>query len=282
MIKIIADTTSCLSVQDAARLGIAIIPQIIVIGEKTFRDDIEMNAIEFLRQQKSSSILPKTAAPPPALYTPLYKEFSDQGDTIIVIAPSAQVSGTVRGAQVAAQDFPGKDIRVVDTQLIAGSLAAVVIKAKEWADQGCSADEIVQRVLEMSSRHRIYFAVDTLEFLYKGGRIGAAAALFGSLLQMKPILTFHDGRVEPFERQHTHRKAIARLSQVVLEQCPPGSESMLNVMHGDAEAEARAFVSDLSPQLNISADSVPIYDLTPAILTHSGPGVLAVSFFVKN
>jgi DegV family protein with EDD domain len=224
--------------------------------------------------------LPKTAAPPPALYAPIYKELTDAGHTVIVLAPSAQVSGTVRGAQVAAQDFPGKDIRVVDTQLVAGGLGALVIKAKQWADQGMEADEIIQRVLELSSRHRIYFAVDTLEFLYKGGRIGAAAALFGSILQMKPILTFREGHVEPFERQHTHRKAVARLCEVVMEQCPPGPESMLNFMHGDAEQEARQIAADLALKLKIPFDTIPIYDLTPAILTHSGPGVLCASFFV--
>ena len=281
MVKIIADTTSCLSIQDAARLGVYYIPQIIVIGEKTYRDDTEMDAREFLRQQKTSPILPKTAAPPPALYTPIYKELTDAGHTVIVLAPSAQVSGTVRGAQVAAQDFPGKDIRVVDTQLVAGGLGAVVIKAKEWADRGLEADEIIQRVLEMSSRHRIYFAVDTLEFLYKGGRIGAASALIGSILQMKPILTFREGHVEPFERQHTHRKAVARLCEVVLNECPTGPESMFNFMHGDAEEEARQIVAELAPKLLIPVASVPIYDLTPAILTHSGPGVLCASFFVK-
>ena len=282
MIKIIADTTSCLSVSDAARLGISYIPQIIVIGEKTYRDDTEMNAREFLRQQKSSAVLPKTAAPPPALYTPLYKEFTEAGHTVIILAPSAQVSGTVRGAQVAAQDFPGKDIRVVDTQLVAGGLGAVVIQAKKWADQGLSADEVIERVLEISSRHRVYFAVDTLEYLYKGGRIGAASALFGSLLQMKPILTFRDGHVEPYERKHTHRKAVARLLEIVLEQCPPGPNSFLNLMHGDAEDEAVAIAAELAPKLHIQTTSIPIYDLTPAILTHSGPGVLCASFFVNN
>jgi len=149
------------------------------------------------------------------------------------------------------------------------------------ADQGMEADEIIQRVLEMSSRHRIYFAVDTLEFLYKGGRIGAASALIGSILQMKPILTFREGHVEPFERQHTHRKAVARLCEVVLNECPTGPESMFNFMHGDAEEEARQIVAELAPKLLIPVASVPIYDLTPAILTHSGPGVLCASFFVK-
>jgi DegV family protein with EDD domain len=281
MVKIIADTISCLPIQEAAKRGIYYIPQIIVFGEQTYRDDTEMNSIEFLRRQKVSPVLPKTAAPPPALYKPIYQELTDQGHTVLVIAPSSQISGTVRGATVAANDFPGKDIRVIDTKLVAGGLGAVVIKAKEWADQGMEADEIISRVMEMSARHRIYFAVDTLEFLYKGGRIGAASALVGSLLQMKPILTFREGTVQPFERHHTHRKAIARIQEIVQQECPMGPDSCINFMHGDAEEEARTVAKSLAPLLNIPESSIPIYDLTPAILTHSGPGVIAVSFFVK-
>ena len=281
MVKIIADTISCLPVQEAAKRGIYYIPQIIVFGEQTYRDDTEMNSIEFLRRQKVSPVLPKTAAPPPALYKPIYQELTDQGHTVLVIAPSSQISGTVRGATVAANDFPAKDIRVIDTKLVGGGLGAVVIKAKEWADQGLDADEIIRRVMEMSHRHRIYFAVDTLEFLYKGGRIGAASALVGSLLQMKPILTFREGTVQPFERQHTHRKAIARIQEIVQQECPMGPDSFINFMHGNAEEEARTVAKSLAPLLNIPESTIPIYDLTPAILTHSGPGVIAVSFFVK-
>lgn len=281
MVKIVADTISCLTLEEAAERGIYYIPQIIVIGEQSYRDDTEMNSKEFLRRQKTSPVLPKTAAPPPALYQSIYKELTDQGHTVLVIAPSSQISGTVRGASVAAQDFPGKDIRVIDTRLVGGGLGAAVIKAKEWADMGLDADEIVRRVMELSARHRIYFAVDTLEFLYKGGRIGAASALVGSLLQMKPILTFRDGTVQPFERQHTRRKALARIQEIVQQECPQGPDSLINFMHGDAEEEARLIIKNLAPLLNIPEQSVPVYDLTPAILTHSGPGVIAVSFFVK-
>jgi len=281
MVKIVADTISCLSVQEAAARGIYYIPQIVVIGEETYRDDTEMNSLEFLRRQKTSPVLPKTAAPPPALYQPVYQQLTDQGHTVLVIAPSAQISGTVRGATVAAQDFPGKDIRVIDTQLVAGGLGAVVLKAKEWADQSLDADEIVRRVMEMSARHRIYFAVDTLEFLYRGGRIGAASAMVGSLLQLKPILTFRNGTVQPFERQHTRRKAIARMQEIVLQECPKGPDNLISFMHGDAEAETRSLANTLAPLLEIPVASIPIYHLTPAILTHSGPGVIAVSFFIK-
>jgi DegV family protein with EDD domain len=281
MVKIIADTTSCLTLQQAQALGIYYLPQIIVIGDQSFRDDTELTPLEFLRKQKSSPVLPKTAAPPPALYNPIFQEIIASGHTALVLTPSAQVSGTFRSAEVAAQDFPGADIRLVDTQIIAGGLGAVVLKANEWAQQGMGVEEIIARVTEMSARHQVYFVVDTLEYLYKGGRIGAAAALVGSLLQMKPILCFKEGHIAPFERQHTHRKAVARLKEVILDLCPPGAENFLCFMHGDAETETNEIVREIAPKLNVPAESIPVYDLTAAILTHAGPGVLAVSFFTR-
>jgi DegV family protein with EDD domain len=282
MVKIIADTTSCLTLQQAKACGIYYLPQIIVIGNQSFRDDTEITPVEFLRKQKASSTLPKTAAPPPALYNPIFEEIITAGDTALVLTPSAQVSGTFRSAEVAAQDFPGADIRVIDTQIIAGGLGAVVLKAKQWADEGLGPDEIIARVMELSARHRVYFVVDTLEYLYKGGRIGAAAALVGSLLQMKPILSFHEGHIVPVERQHTHRKAVVRLKDIIQEECPQGQEGLISFMHGDAETEAIEIAHEMAPKLNLTFESIPIYDLTAAILTHAGPGVLAVSFFIKQ
>jgi DegV family protein with EDD domain len=281
MVKIVADTTSCLSLHQVKARGIYYLPQIIIVGEQTFRDDTEITPIEFLRKQKESPVLPKTAAPPPAFYNPIYQEIAAAGDTALVLAPSAQVSGTFRSAEVAAQDYPGVDIRVIDTHIVAGGLGSVVLKAQDWADQGMSADDITAKVIELCARHRVYIVVDTLEYLYKGGRIGAAAALFGSLLQTKPILSFKEGHIVPFERQQTHRKAVARFKEVILKQCPPGAESLLCFMHGDAEDEAIRISQELAPKLSIPVESVPIYDVTAAILTHVGPGVLAVSFFTQ-
>lgn len=281
MIRIIGDTTSCLPPAEAEKLGIAYLPQIIVFGEETYRDDSEMDPRTFLKRQRISSVLPKTAAPPPALYTPFYQRYADQGDTMIVLCPSAQVSGTYRGATIAAQDFPDADIRVLDTNLIAGGLGSVLIQAQRWAQEGVDADKIVENVNEMCPRDRVYFMVDTLEYLYKGGRIGAAKALFGSLLQMKPILTFRDGQIKPFDSQRTQRKALARLREVTLAECPHDANAFLCIMHGDAEAVALELANDLGAELGIPAADIPIYDLTPAILVHSGPGVIAVSYFIQ-
>lgn len=280
MIKIVADTTSCLPVSLAKSLGIYYIPQEIVIGEETYRDDTQMNATEFLQRQRTSPILPKTSAPGPIYYEPVYREIAENNDTAIVLAPSAQVSGTFRGATVGAQDFPGADIRIVDTQLVAGGLGALVLEANRWAHDGLSAEKIIEKAKEMVSRHRVYFLVDTLHYLHKGGRIGTASHLLGSLLQMKPILMLKDGQVASFESQRTHKRALSRLKEIVLNECPDGPQSFLNIMHGDSLEVAQTLSQELSDQLHIPINQIPIYDLTPAILVHSGPGVIGVSYFV--
>jgi len=279
MIKIITDTTSGLPLELAQAHDIPVLPQIIIFGEETYRDDTGMDTRMFLQKLRASPTLPKTAAPPPALYNPIFERLLAEGyRTIICLHPSSELSGTVRSALTAAQDFPGADIRVVDTRTVAAPLATVVLLAARWAREGVDADTIIARVQDMLARQRVYFVVDTLEYLHRGGRIGGAQALLGGLLQVKPILTLRDGRVEPFEQQRTQRRALARLRELVLEECPPTPESYLAVMHADAEATARELADDFAAQLGIP--DIPIYELPPAIVTHAGPGVLAVSYFV--
>jgi DegV family protein with EDD domain len=280
MVTIIADTTCNLPREEARKLGIPFLPQIIIFGEESYRDDTEIDTQTFLKKLKASSTLPKTAAPPPALYTPIYKELIEKGDTIIVITPSAELSGTMRSAMVAAQDFPGADIRVIDTRTIAGGLTSIVLCAVKWAKEGLDANEIEKRVRDLIKRQRIYFLVDTLEYLFKGGRIGGAQALFGSILQVKPILTLRDGKTESVETQRTKHKALARFNEIILSECPKGTDAMLAVNHADAEKEANELASFFAKALGIKVEDIPIYELPPAIVVHAGPGVIAVNFFV--
>ncbi|MEZ0395857.1 MAG: DegV family protein [Anaerolineales bacterium] len=278
MVKIVADTTSGLPLDLADRLGIAMIPQIVIFGEESYRDDTELDTGTFLRKLRASAALPKTAAPPPALYNPIYEEAARRGDSVVVVAPSSKVSGTVRAASVAAQDFPNLEVHVVDSQTIAGNLASLVLLAHEWAGSGLEAAAIVARLNEWIPRGRIFFLVDTLEYLQKGGRIGGAKALLGEMLQIKPILTIRAGQVEAFEQQRTKRRAVARLIEIVEEQCPPSAaDSRLCVMQIEAEEEARALAADLGSRIGLA--DIPIYQLPPAIAVHAGPGVIAVGFF---
>jgi DegV family protein with EDD domain len=146
MIKIIADTLSNISPAEALALGVEYIPQIIVFGEETYRYDTEMDAVTFMQRLRASQVLPKTAAPPPAFYSPIFAKGADQGTTMIVVAPTAELSGTFRSATVAAQDFPNADIRIIDTRLLAGGLGAVVKQAVKWANAGLSPEVVVEKI----------------------------------------------------------------------------------------------------------------------------------------
>lgn len=277
MIQIITDTTAVLSKEDIERYGLIVIPQVIHIDEETYLEGIEIDVPQFLAKLKTAKNLPKTAAPPPELFTKEFARFTDQNTTILCIHPSSEVSGTVRSATVAAQDFPHLDIRVIDTRLIASPLATLVLLAAQWAQEGIPADEIVSRIHEMIPRCHVFFMVDTLEYLAKGGRIGGAAALLGSVLQIKPILTFKDGRVEPYEKERTYRRAFERMIEITVERIDKEKETYLSVMHAGVEEQARLLAQRLSTQLSIP--NIPIYEMPPAIITHGGPGILGIAFF---
>ena len=277
VVRIVTDTTACLPSEIAGKYQIPIIPQIINFGDKSYLEGIEIDQETFLKRLKTEAELPKTAAPPPELFAQEFRRLVPLGETILCIHPSAEVSGTVRSATVAAREFPQADIRVIDTRLIAGPLAKMVELAAVWAASGEDADTIEARLKELTPRCQIYFLVATLEYLIKGGRIGGASALLGSVLQIKPILCLKDGRVETFEKARTHKRALARLMEIVVGNLPQGEQSHLIVMHADVPDQAHQFAAELKALLNLS--DIPVSVLPPAIVVHAGPGVLAVSFF---
>ncbi|MDK2980043.1 MAG: hypothetical protein PWQ55_390 [Chloroflexota bacterium] len=280
MTHLIADTLSCLSVEDATALGLAYLPQIIIFGDESYRDDTEMDSDTFIERLKKSSTLPKTSAPYPSLYDPHLKELTKKDEPILIICPSKQMSGTVRSAEVAVADYPKADIRIIDTNTLGSALGSIVKKAVEWQRSGLSADEIEQHIKDISKRSRTFFLVDTLEYLHKGGRIGAAEALFGSMLQMKPILGIHDGQIEAVTTERTRKKAMSKFIEMIAEQCPQGEEGCVVIEHGGVPDQADLLADQLKEVLNVK--NVPITFLPPAILVHGGPGVLGVSFFAKE
>ncbi len=277
MIHIVTDTTSGLPAALARQYDIPVIPQVIMFGDQSYLEGVEIDHAAFLSRLRTSKTLPKTAAPPPGLFVDVFRARARPGDTVLCIHPSAELSGTVRSALTAAADFPGLDIRVVDTRTIASPLAALALVAARWAAQGEDADTIMAGLQAMIPRSHVYFLVDTLEYLQKGGRIGGAAALIGSVLQVKPILELREGRVEPLERERTQRKALARLKELALAGAARGPESHLGVLHAGAPDAAQSLADDLGRQLAVP--DVMIMELTPAIVTHAGPGVLGVGFF---
>jgi DegV family protein with EDD domain len=280
MAKIITDTTAGLPDEVAERYNIPVIPQVIIFGSDSYLEGQEIDHATFMEQLKRSSELPKTSAPAPELFVEAFGRLVPQGEPILCIHPSSELSGTVRSATVAAANFPDADIRVIDTRVIGSPLATLVTLAAEWNAGGVNADAIEARIRDLVPRCRIYFLVATLEYLARGGRIGGAAALLGSVLQVKPILTVRDGQADQLERTRTHKRAVARLKELVLEQIPGDGSGHLSVMHASALDEAQALADDLRARLDLPP--VPILDVPPAIVTHAGPGVLAVAFFVAG
>ena len=277
MTIIVADTTCGLPRDLLARREIPLIPQIVMFGEESFHDDRELDTALFLQKLKAAKDLPKTAAPEPPLYYPIFEKARNQKESVVIVAPTGKASGTVRSAQTAAQEFPDVDIRVVDTQTISCNLGSLVLLADDMAKAGSSADEIVAKLEDMIPRGKIFFLVDTLEYLAKGGRIGGAKRLVAELLEIKPILQIKDGQVEPFEQQRTKKRALARLVDVAAEQCPGGESAYLCVLQVEAEKEAEALVAELKSRVNVP--EIPIYELPPAIVVHAGPRAMGIGFF---
>jgi len=277
MVQIITDTTSCLPIDFANKYHIPVIPQVINFGNESFYEGVNLDNAGFMARLVKSNELPKTAAPPPELFSKEFLRLAPLNEPILCIHPSAEVSGTVRSAIIAAQEFPNVDIRVIDTRVVGSPLCTMVQLAAEWAAEGCDADTIESRLKHMSAHCQVYFLVATLEYLQRGGRIGGAQALLGSVLQIRPILCLNNGSVDRFESERTHKRALNRLKEIVVEKCPSDGGAYLSVMHAGVPEEAQELANELGKLVN--QPNVLICDVPPAIVTHGGPGILAASFF---
>jgi DegV family protein with EDD domain len=279
-IHIITDTLSGLPQEIAQSYHIPVIPQVIIFGDKSYYEGVDIDNPTFMKMLMDSRELPKTAAPPPELFIHEFERLVPTGETILCIHPSSEISGTVRSALMAAKEFPAADIRVIDTRTIGSPLATMVQLAAEWASQEQDANAIFNRITQMIPRNRIYFLVDTLEYLAKGGRIGGATALLGTVLKIKPILSLKDGRVDQFEKERTQKRAIQRIIELVKLQAARDGEAYISVMHAAVPEFADEFAQMLCGEFHL--DSLPILDVPPAIITHGGPGILAAAFFTDE
>lgn len=279
MVHIVADTISSIPVEEAKRLKLPYLPQIIIFGEESYKDDSEIDSSTFLQKLRTSKELPKTAAPYPALYNPIFEELGKTKEPILVICPPATVSGTVRSVEIAKNDFPNTEIHILDTSILGAGLGSLVRSALLWAQKGDSVETIITKVKEMATRNRTYFLLDTLEYLRRGGRIGAAKALVGGILQMKPLLAFRNSQVEPVESQRTKSKAIKSLIDLVQRECPQSEEAHFCIQEGGEKEEAAELANKIGKLMGFK--NIPMYTVPPAILVHGGPGVIGVSYFVE-
>lgn len=275
-IAIVTDSTSDLSAAEEERYGVAIVPLYVLFGEETFRDRLDITPGQFYEKLSHSSVLPTTSQPSQGDFEKSFGTLLQSHDAVIGLFISGDLSGTVRAAEAAAAGFPEGAVTVVDTRLTSGALALVVLEAVRMARSGAGVGEIVRRVESMKDNVRAYFVLDSLEHLRRGGRIGGAAALVGSILQIKPVLVLRDGRIDVFEKVRTSRRAIERILDEFEREARDRSSVNAVVVHGAAALRAeelRMMARDRVPHARIQ-----VQQLGPIVGVHAGPGVLALIY----
>ena len=274
MIRIVTDSSCDLPDDVIERHRITVVPLTIRFGTEEFVDREQLSKDEFWRRLLEGTVLPETAAPSVGRFQEAFRHLSDEGaDGIVVICISSKISATHQAAVLAADQFRGGvPIRVIDSELVSAALGLVAIEAAELAATGVGIDPVESVARNAADASNIYATLDTLEFLKRGGRIGGAAAFFGTLLDVKPIIMFKDGAVEAAGRVRTRRKALA----AVVEHVAALGDRIrsFGVIHSDP-----ADLDEFLAALRVVRDEAPlIARLGPVVGTHAGPGVAGVVY----
>ena len=270
-VGIVTDSSCDLRGPEVAELGIEIVPLTIRFGDDEFVDREELSVEEFYRRMAASDRLPETAAAAPGRFVQAFKRRLDDGcDAVVCVTLSGGVSATIQSARTAAE-IEG-DIHIVDSRSLTAGLGTMVLAAAAMAADGASAGAITDAVTEMRDRSRLYGALDTLENLKKGGRIGGAQAMLGSMLSIKPLIKLQDGEVAEAGRQRTRRKALAWLCDTLR---ADGPVEKLAVMHGEA-ADLDSFLEMLEPV--VDPEAVRVEKIGPVVGAHAGPGVMGITY----
>jgi len=273
-VKIITDTLSDITGELAKELDLVIIPLYVRFGEEIFRDRVEINSEEFYRRLVYEDILPSTTQPTPHDFITVYEELAKETDEILVIVVSSKLSGTYQSATQAKDMIKSKcRINIVDSLSVAMGMGLIVISAANAVKNGANLDEATQFTQKAVSRSHLVAYFDTLKYLAKGGRIGKAQGLLGSMLSVKPILTVKDGEMSPLTRVRSLNGGFDYLYNLVAN---AGKLESLAVEHattpGDADKLVERF-SSIFPKDNIYRSII-----SPVIGTYAGPNALAISY----
>ena len=273
-VAIVTDSTADLPAQLAKSRGITIVPLTLNFEGRSLLDGVDIRPSEFYRKLPNATTHPTTSQPAPGRFAEAYAELLNDHDAIVSIHISEKLSGTFASAVQGADMTDPKRVHVIDSQLASMSLGLLTLAASEIVGQGATAEAVVAKVNDMREHVQTYFSVATLEFLRRGGRIGRASALLGSVLQVKPVLCIRDGLVTPLERVRTFDRALHRVVELARE-VDRGQGLCVIVGHADAEADAERVARELEPV----AETLMIQPLGPVVGAHAGPGVVGVGCY---
>jgi DegV family protein with EDD domain len=275
-VRIVTDSACDLPQPACDELGIEVVPLSIRFGEREYVDRKELSVDAFWRELEHASVLPETAAPSVGAFEETFRSLSDGGaDGIVCINLSSSLSATMQSAQVAAKAIDGKTpIEIIDSKSASMGIGNLVLYAARRARDGASVDEIVREVEDRRSRQHLFATLDTLEYLRKGGRIGGAKALLGSMLSIKPIITVDDGAVEEAGKVRTRSKAIKAIADHV----PDGKVEAISVLHSGAP-DLDDLLAMIEPKVGDA--EVVVGTIGPVVGVHTGPRTVGVSFIQR-
>ncbi|MGW3241752.1 DegV family protein [Streptomyces sp. NPDC001070] len=270
-VAIVTDSTAYLPQEALTRHRITVVPLAVVIGDEALEEGTEVSAPAVARAlQRRKPVT--TSRPSPGEFASAYRAVAESGATEIVsLHLSAEFSGTYDAALLAGAEAP-VPVRVVDTAMVAMALGFPVLSAAEAAEAGGSADEIVAAAEKRASDTSAYFYVDTLDYLRRGGRIGAAQALLGSALAVKPLLQLDEGRIQLLEKVRTASKALARLEEIVVERA--GTRTVDIAVHHLAAADRAAALAERLRARVPGLNTLVLSEVGAVIGAHTGPGLL--------
>jgi DegV family protein with EDD domain len=271
-VHVVTDSTSDIPQALRDALGITVVPLTVTFGEESFRDGVDMGSAAFFERLQTAKELPRTSQPSVEAFRETYRSLSDGAAEVLSIHVSSRLSGTINAASIAREELSGEvHIDLIDSYNVSLGLGAIVIEAAEAARAGAGMEEVGRVARSAMDRVRWYAFLDTLEYLQRGGRIGRARALAGSLLSIKPILHAEDGEIAPFERIRTRAKAVERLVELALEDA---LTPRLYVASAGNDEEAHALADRLRPQMPHTEFVTAQFG--PVVGVYTGPNALGV------
>ncbi|MDA1036431.1 MAG: DegV family protein [Chloroflexi bacterium] len=270
-VKVVTDSTADLPEEIVKDLDVTVVPLLVLFGQETYKDGVEITREEFFNRLVNGMVLPRTSQPSVGDFVEVYKKLTEQGHEIVSVHVSEKLSGTLNSARLAAEQVPGAKIEIDDSATAALGLGLVAKATAEAAQEGKSQAEVAAFAREASGKTDVFFVVETLEYLQKGGRIGKAQALIGGLLSIKPILTVKDGEVHPHEKVRTRAKAVAKLCEIAEQNAPYAEVGIIHEAQGEA---VDTLLDRLKP---LSSKPVTASKIGAVVGVYTGPGVIGVA-----
>jgi len=279
-IVVVTDSSAYIPKEAQRELSIPVIPLWITWGQDHLRDGVDITTSVFYRRLRESDVLPTTSQPSAGEFEAFFRQLGSRFDAIVGVFVTSELSGTVASAQLAQTQLPELPIRIVDSRSVSMGLGFAALAAARAADAGKPLDEVMAAAEEMRERVHLLFVVDTLEYLYRGGRIGGAKWLMGAALNIKPLLHFKDGTIEPLAQVRTKRRAIARLLEVAEQRLGGGAMAEAAVVDAGSPEEGDALADQVRERFGM--ESIYRTTVSPAIGVHAGPGVLGLAFYAED